>query len=137
MDSKVYRSKVSFIIYLPLIFLAGITFTIWYNEKLSLTDVLIFGAIFLFLFSFFNTAYTITADNLLKIRCSILVNVKMDISSIHKITKTLSAVSSPALSFDRIEIHYNKYDSVIISPRNQAEFIDRLKAFNPTIEIEV
>jgi hypothetical protein len=43
-------------------------------------------------------------------------------------------MSSPALSLDRIEIFYNKFDSVIISPKNKADFVAELKSINPAIE---
>ena len=133
-QDKVFRSKIGFVIFLPLIIVAGIAFTIWYGDRLLLAPTLLLGFIALFIFSFFNTAYTITADHLLKIKCSVIINMEIDINTISKITKTLSALSSPALSFDRIEIHYNKYDSVIVSPKNKAEFIARLKTINPAID---
>ncbi|WP_174236930.1 PH domain-containing protein, partial [Mucilaginibacter sp. L196] len=41
--------------------------------------------------------------------------------------------SAPALSTDRVEIFYNQNDSVLISPKDQAEFIERLKAVNGEI----
>lgn len=58
----------------------------------------------------------------------------IDIKKIRKIEKTNNPISSPALSVrDRIEIYYDKYDSVIISPERQAEFIQKLKLINKNI----
>ncbi|MEG0697900.1 MAG: PH domain-containing protein, partial [Algoriella sp.] len=65
-----------------------------------------------------------------------LVNKKIDINSITKISKTNNPISSPALSLDRIEIFYNKYDSVIISPKNEQEFIQDLQKINSSIIID-
>lgn len=43
-------------------------------------------------------------------------------------------LSSPALSLDRLEVFYNKFDSVIISPQNKEDFIVALQNINPAIE---
>ncbi|TGD57433.1 PH domain-containing protein [Flavobacterium humi] len=64
-------------------------------------------------------------------------NRKIDIRSIRKIEKTNSIVSTRALSLNRIWIHYNKYDEIVVSPKERQDFIDRLLAINPTIEIKV
>jgi hypothetical protein len=47
---------------------------------------------------------------------------------------TAGLLCSPALSLDRIEIFYNKFDSVIASPENKADFVAELKSINPAIE---
>ncbi len=54
---------------------------------------------------------------------------------IKKMKSTKSLMSSPALSIDRLEIFYNKYDSVMVSPKEKDDFIRRLLLENPAIEI--
>ena len=44
--------------------------------------------------------------------------------------------SAPANSFDRIEIIYNKFDSIIISPENKQQFIESLLVINPDIKVK-
>ena len=75
--------------------------------------------------TYFNTYYTI-AGNVLKVRYGIIINKTIEISSIKKIVPTRDMRSAPALSTDRVEIFYNQYDSVLISPEDQAEFVERL-----------
>ncbi|WP_339887700.1 PH domain-containing protein [uncultured Flavobacterium sp.] len=63
--------------------------------------------------------------------------IKVEIQTIRKIYKTRNPLSSPALSLDRIAIVYNKYDEVLISPKNKKEFIDELLKINPDIVVEI
>ncbi|RYU96087.1 hypothetical protein EWM59_08710 [Emticicia agri] len=84
--------------------------------------------------SFLLRTYYQIEGNMLRIVCGFLINQEIDIKKIRKIVKTDNPVSSPALSVkDRIEIYYDKYDSVIISPERQAEFIQSLKLINANI----
>jgi hypothetical protein len=50
-----------------------------------------------------------------------------------KISKSSSIVSSPAASFDRIEITYDKFDELIISPKHKLKFIADLQKINPNL----
>ena len=59
--------------------------------------------------------------------------IKVEIQSIKRIYKTRNPLSSPALSLDRIAIVYNKYDEVLISPKDKKEFIEELLKINPDI----
>jgi len=67
------------------------------------------------------------------VKCGFVINIRIDIATITKIEPTNTMLSSPALSFDRIEVFYNKYDSVIISPGDKAGFIAKLQQINPAI----
>ncbi len=63
-------------------------------------------------------------------------NKSIDINKITKIKSTSSFFSSPAGSvFGRIEISYNKFDKIIISPKDKIRFIDSIKLINNNIEI--
>lgn len=63
--------------------------------------------------------------------------IKVEINSIKRIYKTRNPLSSPALSLDRIAIVYNKYDEVLISPKNKQGFIEELLKINPDILVEI
>jgi len=65
------------------------------------------------------------------------MNGKIDISSIRKIEATNNIISSPAASFDRLEIFYKTYESIIVSPKNKDEFLSDLTRINPKIEIKL
>lgn len=83
-----------------------------------------------------TTRYIIT-ENQLIIKSTWIVNEKIDISKITKIEKSNSVLSSPALSLDRIRIRYNKFDEVLISPKEKKEFINEVLKINPNIEVHV
>lgn len=60
---------------------------------------------------------------------------KIPIASIRKIEETRTFVSAPAPSLDRLEIFYNRFDSVVISPKDKLGFIAELLKLNPEIEV--
>lgn len=83
-----------------------------------------------------KTTQYIINENQLIVKSTWIVNERIDISKITKVEKSNSILSSPALSLDRLLVRYNKYDEVIISPKEKKEFIDELLKNNPTIEIK-
>lgn len=86
---------------------------------------------------YLSTTYKIVNNEELVVKVGFLMNIKIDIKKIVEIKKTKSMISSPAWSLNRIEIFYNKYDSVIISPKNQTEFIQDLQKINSSIKIDL
>ena len=84
----------------------------------------------------FGTKYIISNSTLL-IKIWIFTLRKIDIKKIKRIRKSRSIISSPANSLDRIMVTFNKYDEVLISPKNREEFLDSLKSVNPEIDISV
>ena len=54
-----------------------------------------------------------------------------------KLTETNNLLSSPATSIDRIEILYNKFDIILVSPKDKSEFIKNLTAINSNIEVKL
>lgn len=83
---------------------------------------------------FLTTRYDIDANNLY-IKCGLLYNASIPITKIKSIKKTNSILSSPAASMDRIEIRYNKFDFVLISPADKNGFIKALLEIKPEIEV--
>ncbi|PLS14681.1 hypothetical protein CVD28_26900 [Bacillus sp. M6-12] len=65
------------------------------------------------------------------------IRKRIDIYTIRSISKTRNPVSSPALSLDRIEVVFNMYDAVIISPKDQEAFAAELKKINPDIRVNL
>ncbi|WP_329805546.1 PH domain-containing protein [Flavobacterium facile] len=84
---------------------------------------------------FSKTTRYIINENQLIVKSTWIVNERIDISKITKIEKSNSVLSSPALSLDRLRIRYNKYDEILISPKEKKEFTDELLKINPAIEI--
>ncbi len=127
----VYKSKIGPPIIFPLCTVGGMFIAMIITR--ALPAVLIMGVLILVLiYTYFNTYYTI-AGNELKVRYGFIINKTIDIGSIKKVVPTRDMRSAPALSTDRVEIFYNQNDSVLISPEDQAEFIERLKEINGEI----
>lgn len=130
----VYPSKKGIVVYIPIVILAvvvGVNIIVgdyWGSIFCAAIVLAVVGPMIL------NTNYTVRGDGSLKVRCGFFVNLLVDINTIRKIETTKSILSSPALSFDRLEVFYNKFDSVIISPKNKEEFIAQLQNINPAIE---
>lgn len=59
----------------------------------------------------------------------------IDIDSIRKIEYSRNYMSSPAGSLKRLEIYYNKFDTIVISPKNRPGFIEELIKHNNGIKI--
>jgi hypothetical protein len=134
---KTYPSKITYWLYLPILgfvfyfFIKSIVDMHWlYLIMLTVA----FGLILLPML--FNTYYAIK-DTTLNVKSGLIINIDIDINKIKKITLNNTIWSAPALSTDRIEIFYNTYDSVIISPQNKKDFIETLKQINPAIVSEV
>jgi len=66
-------------------------------------------------------------------KCGFLYNQQIKVSSITQIKETRNPISSPALALDRIEIKFDKYNSVLISPKKKEMFIEHLQQINPSI----
>ncbi|MFD2523560.1 PH domain-containing protein [Emticicia soli] len=132
MDTK-FNSKISSWLFLPLIFFLGILLVITIIDK-SWGGAIILVGVTIFILSFLFRTYYEVEGKVLKIVSGFIFKKEIDIMSIRKIEKTNNPLSSPALSLkDRIEIYYSKFDSVIISPERQSEFIATLKLINKNI----
>lgn len=133
---KIYKSKVSFaMLIIIFIILSGSFFSAF--QSLQIVPIMIYLLLnVLIIFLFFSTKYIISGNNL-NIKTSFLVNTNIDVLTIKKITASNNPISAPASSLDRLEIFYNKFDSVLISPKNKQEFVNDLLRVNPNIEVKI
>ncbi len=85
----------------------------------------------------FNIKYFVEGDRL-AVRGAGLVNHTYDINKILSIRPSHSILSAPAASYDRLELKFQgkvcTY-SLLVSPKQKAEFIAALLAVNPQIKI--
>jgi len=84
--------------------------------------------------TFRSTDYRIDGDDL-RIRSG-LISWHVAIHSIETIVPTRSIASAPALSLDRLAIHYRKdgaRKTILVSPLDKRGFIAALKDVNPSI----
>src|SRR5690606_28845515 len=133
---KMYKSKMSkgLIIILMLLFVfIGYQMII---EPMSFWIILI-CLIFcmVFFYNIFSLRYTIENKKLI-VTTKVFYHKSIDIKSIRKIEETNTIISAPVNSFDRLEIIYNKFDSLIVSPKNKQQFIEDILAIHPEIEVK-
>lgn len=128
----IYKSKIGFGIILPFlaVLMSVCILEIMHQDWFSLIFVLLIALFITHLIR--TTRYTLSGTTL-NVRSGFFVNTDIDVTKIKYITETNSAWSSPALSLDRLEIFYNSFDSIIISPSDKAQFITDLQAINPGI----
>ncbi|SFE64826.1 PH domain-containing protein [Bacillus sp. OV194] len=58
----------------------------------------------------------------------------ISLDTVKSVKKTMNPISSPALSLKRLEIMYDKYDMVLISPMDRNRFIEVLSQKCPNME---
>jgi len=131
----IYHSKIGIGILLFIIFIIGGVSAILIIKGASVGLLTLTPAVLLILNIYLQTSYKITPNKKLLIKSGILFNAQIDIETIKKIQSSNSILSGPALSMDRLEIFYNKYDSILISPKNTQDFITNLLAINPDINV--
>ncbi|KAF2335146.1 PH domain-containing protein [Flavobacterium daemonense] len=129
-----FRSKIDIWLVLFLsVALGGALINMLYNRVWGASIILCFTIGFV-VHMFLNTYYSIE-DQRLIIKSSFLINSSINILSIKKISETNSIMSAPALSFDRLEILFNEFDTIIISPKEKIKFFEAIKKINPEVEI--
>ncbi|MCC8426909.1 PH domain-containing protein [Mucilaginibacter sp. UR6-11] len=132
----VYKSKIGPAIWVTFGILPG-GLSVFYIANHIWDALAIIAIVAAFTVYLIVTTYYTIIGNILNVHCGFFYNTDIDIANIKSITETNSALSAPALSLDRIEILYNKYDSIVISPPNKTEFITALKAINGDIQIKL
>ncbi len=131
---KVFKSKIDW--WFGLILVYPIFLSIKAMLEGEWLGLLGLAAVVGFILFLSKTTQYIINENQLIVKSTWIVNERIDISKITKVEKSNSILSSPALSLDRLLVRYNKYDEVLISPKEKKEFIDELLKINPTIEIK-
>lgn len=85
---------------------------------------------------FATTIYQMDTDTL-RITSGFFFHECIEIKSIRKVSESRNILQSPALSLDRIELIYNRFESILLSPRDKAGFVAELLKRNPTIEVQL
>lgn len=137
---KVYKSKTG---YFYLIFLTSLYFFflgLAYYQGAPIEMYLVFTGCFVLILGYMvylnkATKYIIQ-DNKLIVKCG-YYKKELNIDQIKSVAKTSILLASPAPSFDRIEVNYGKYESLVISPKNKADFAKELTKINPKIRNKI
>jgi hypothetical protein len=133
---KTFKSKIDLAILLPVLAVligAGVYLVF---SKIIIGAVALALPVAFIIYLCIDTLYQVTDDNKLRIRSGFLFNREIYIKSIKRVSPTKNHRASPALSSDRLEIRYNRYGRVVISPNHKSEFIKELKDVNPRIRVE-
>ena len=131
----IYRSKIGFVILIPIVLALAIFTTIvvmnsaWVAVGTCTLTWLLLANIYT------KTHYKITADSRLIIRNWIFESWEIETKDIVSIRDN-SVLSTLLLSLDRLEINYNG-GQVSISPRNKKQFVGKLTKINPNIQISI
>lgn len=109
----------------------GIIDSILYIDWVTIT--LLPPVLLFILLIWFRMYYKIKADTLIIIYGPF--SKKIDVNQITSIRHSRSILSAPALSLDRLEINTNKFDTVLISPKDKELFMETLLNIQPNITI--
>lgn len=134
-ETKIYKSKIGMELVIPLTIILGGTTVLMALENAWPGLVINFTVIVFLWYTFTNTYYSIN-DGHLTVKCGFFVNETINIDSIKSLRETRNPLSSAAVSLDRLEVAYNKYDIVLISPKEKFEFIRHIQTINPNVEIK-
>jgi hypothetical protein len=129
-----YKSKIGLELIIPITIIVGGTGILMVYEQIWIGLALIF-LIVAFITHMLLTTYYKIENNTLRIKCGFFFNSELNIDIINEIKETNNPISSPATSIDRLLIIYNKYDTVIISPKEKSAFINQLVEINPNIKV--
>ena len=131
---KKYKSKIDLwlIIILTLVFGGIVIFSIIKKDWIGFIIAIIPT---IFIWDMFKSTFYIITEEELIIRCGIFYKLVIKITDIRKISESNDLLSSPALSIDRLEILYNRFDTILISPKKKYEFLQSIETLKPDIEI--
>ncbi|WP_160162347.1 PH domain-containing protein [Oceanobacillus iheyensis] len=94
-----------------------------------------FIIVVLLIWAWFSTGYQIVND-IVKVKAGPFKKT-INIQEINKISKRKSVWTAAALATDRLVIQYGKYNlDILVSPRNESDFIKLLLSKKPQIQIE-
>lgn len=136
--AKKYSSKISYglLVVLFIVFFSPIIINLIIDGVYKALVLLLLFLIIVYVFilhMFFKTEYLIE-ESQLQVRCGFFTYKPINILNIKEISKSTNIISSPAASFDRIEIKYGKFEELIISPKNKIQFAKDLMFINPNIK---
>lgn len=89
----------------------------------------------LLLWFFFSTYYVISDGNLSYVSGFLAGTIPIKKIRRIEIGKIMFVGLRPALSFDGMIIHYNKWDKIYVSPHDKDQFVKSLLSENASIEI--
>jgi predicted ABC-type sugar transport system permease subunit len=136
---KVFRSRIS-VLLLGFLLAIFIPTTIPIIKDMIISGLFIVGGTLLFIVLLFSGMRYIISDNKLYVKIGIIPYGSVKIANIVSIERSYNLLSSPAASLKRLRLGIGRgatFSYMLISPVREQEFIDNLKAINPTINVNV
>lgn len=135
-DGKVYPSKVGLELLVPILLISGTGMVPAIKEGAWVKLAIPIGILILFIAIFYSISYEIKKE-VLVVKSFFWFKKVIPIESIKAIEETYNPISAPAASLQRLEVRYDRFNSIIISPKDRMGFITHLKALSPSIQVKV
>lgn len=133
MSDYVFKSKKGIVSSLLILGIPS-SILIFFIVKMLWIPCLIAAALFALMLTIWCNVKYVISNDLLIVKTG-FSSFKIPIKEISAIKQSKTVLAAAALSFDRLEIFYSRYDSVVISPVRKEEFILKLCELNPNIRI--
>lgn len=135
--NKTFKSKIGFgLSMLIAAILIGTSIPMLLGDTIVWLGLIMNWIVGCFIVYLFTNIHYVIDGTLLHIKCGCLYNKQIDISTIHRIEESRNPLSSPAASMDRLEIGYNKFNSILISPKEKQKFIEEMLKINPDVIVK-
>lgn len=134
---QVFKSKLGLEVTLPIVIILVLDTYLTLSSVWWPSTLVVIGIWAFMIYLYFETKYTITADQKLLIKCGFLVSESIEIAKISRISSTRTWVAAPAFSLDRLRIFIGENATAVISPDDKKRFLSALKDCNPAIEIDL
>jgi hypothetical protein len=132
----IYTSKIGLELAIPITLAFVIPIIYGLTQKQTMVAVIFLTVAYAFIAHLFITTKYTVHNHTLIVSCSFLYKKVIDIHAIQQVIETNNPLSSAATSLDRLEIKFNKQQSILISPKLKKEFVTHIVAINPTIEVK-
>jgi len=133
---KVFRSRIS-VLLLGFLLAVFIIVSIPIIKYMIFSGLLIMGGTLLFIVLLFSGMRYIISGDKLYVKIWIIPIGSVKIADIVSIERSYNLLSSPASSLKRLRLGIRNGAYMLISPVREQEFIDTLKAINPTVNVNV
>lgn len=134
---KTYKSRVGIEMKIILLLMCLFNVYILFAEGYHFFLLILMFSPILFIIYVINQTYYQIKNEVLYIKSSFFFREELPVNKIRKIEEVINIINSPAMSIKRLELFYGKYDSIMISPKGQKQFIQELLAINNSIEVKL
>jgi Bacterial PH domain len=116
---RIYKSKIGWEFFVLFAVILTPQVVLSFFNSVTIYGVLVLLVIALFIVFTFNKTMYVIDGACLTVKSSVFYKKVIAIKTIRKVVETRNPISSPAASLDRLEVYFDKFDSVIISPKKK------------------